>query len=158
MTTERPPEDIDPESVFERADVGDRTTTQGRTITGADVVNFAGVSGDFNHLHTDEERMAESGFGERIAHGALIFSAMTGLLWQSRTPEEREAVVAFYGVDRLRFRAPTFVGDTVHVEMELVEKTPKDHPVGNGVLGYDAEVLNQDGDVVLSCELRSLVV
>jgi acyl dehydratase len=83
---------------------------------------------------------------------------MTGLLWQSRTPEEREAVVAFYGVDRLRFRAPTFVGDTVHVELELTEKTPKDHPVGNGVLGYDAEVLNQDGDVVLSCELRSLVV
>ena len=146
------------ESVFEHATEGEVTTTQGRTITGADVVNFAGVSGDFNHLHTDEERMKESGFGERIAHGALVFSVMTGLLWQSRTPEEREAVVAFYGVDRLRFRAPTFVGDTVHVDIEVVEKEPKDHPEGNGVLTYDAEVVNQDDDVVLSCQLRSLVV
>ena len=146
------------ESVFERAAVGEVTTTQGRTVTGADVVNFAGVSGDFNHLHTDAERMSDSGFGERIAHGALIFSMMTGLLWQARTTEEREAVVAFYGVDRLRFRAPTFVGDTVHVELELVEKEPKDHPEGNGVLTYDAEVVDQNGDVVLSCQLRSLVV
>ncbi|MWG35983.1 MaoC/PaaZ C-terminal domain-containing protein [Halomarina oriensis] len=156
--TEDPPEDVEPASVFEEAEVGTTSVTQGRTITGADVVNFAGVSGDFNHLHTDAERMADSGFGERIAHGALVFSAMTGLLWQSRTPAEREAVVAFYGVDRLRFRAPTFVGDTIHVELEVTGKEPKDHPVGNGVLEYDAEVLNQDGDVVLSCELRSLVV
>jgi acyl dehydratase len=152
------PGDVEPAHVFEAAEVGERTVTQGRTITDADVVNFAGVSGDFNHLHTDAERMAESGFGERIAHGALIFSAMTGLLWQNRTPEEREAVVAFYGVDRMRFRAPTFVGDTVHVELELTEKEPKDHAVGNGVLTYDAEVVNQDDEVVLSCQLRSLVV
>ncbi|MFD1512364.1 MaoC/PaaZ C-terminal domain-containing protein [Halomarina rubra] len=152
------PEDVDPESVFEQTEVGSRITTQGRTVTGADVVNFAGVSGDFNHLHTDAERMADSGFGERIAHGAFVFSAMTGLLWQNRSVAEREAVVAFYGVDRLRFRAPTFVGDTIHVELEVTEKEPKDHPEGNGVLTYDAEVLNQDDTVVLSCQLRSLVV
>ncbi len=145
-------------SYFADCEVGMTVTTQGRTITGATVENFAGVSGDFNHLHTDAEAMAESDFGERIAHGALVFSVMTGLLWQSRSEAERDAVVAFYGVDRLRFRAPTFVGDTVHVELEVVEKTERDHPVGNGVITYDAEVLNQDDDVVLSCQLRSLVV
>ncbi|WP_254543826.1 MaoC/PaaZ C-terminal domain-containing protein [Halomarina pelagica] len=146
------------ESVFERTAVGKRVTTQGRTITEADVTNFAGVSGDFNHLHTDAEAMAESDFGERIVHGALVFSVMTGLLWQSRTTAERDAVVAFYGVDRLRFRAPTFIGDTVHVELEVTDKEPRDHPVGNGVLTYDAEVVTGEGTVVLSCELRSLVV
>ncbi|MFC6836068.1 MaoC/PaaZ C-terminal domain-containing protein [Halomarina ordinaria] len=145
------------ESVFERTAVGGRVTTQGRTVTGADVTNFAGVSGDFNHLHTDAESMADSGFGERIAHGALVFSMMTGLLWQSRSKEERDAVVAFYGVDRLRFRAPTFIGDTIHVELEVTEKEPRDHPVGNGVVTYDAEVVKGDGTVVLSCELRSLL-
>ena len=147
-----------PASVYERLSVGDRSATQGRTITEADISNFAGVSGDFNHLHTDAEAMKESAFGERIAHGALVFSVMTGLLWQSRDDEERDAVVAFYGVDRLRFRAPTFAGDTVHVELEVTEKEPRDHPVGNGVVTYDAEVVNQDDETVLSCELKSLLV
>jgi acyl dehydratase len=148
----------EPYSYFAETEVGATTTTRGRTITGATVENFAGVSGDFNHLHTDAEAMADSGFGERIAHGALVFSVMTGLLWQSRSEREREAVVAFYGVDRLRFREPTFVGETVHVELEVVEKTERDHPVGNGVVAYDAEVKNQDDEVVLSAVLRSLVV
>jgi acyl dehydratase len=148
----------DPESVFTATEVGERTVTGGRTITEADVTNFAGVSGDFNHLHTDAEAMADSQFGERIVHGALVFSVMTGLLWQSRSEAERDAVVAFYGVDRLRFRAPTFIGDTVSVELEVAEKEPRDHPVGNGVVTYDAEVSTQDGEVVLSCQLRSLLV
>ena len=151
-------DDAEEYSYFADVEVGTTVTTRGRTITGATVENFAGVSGDFNHLHTDVESMADSEFGQRIAHGALVFSVMTGLLWQSREERQREAVVAFYGVDRLRFRAPTFVGDTVHVELEVAEKTERDHPVGNGVVSYDAEVVNQDGEVVLSCLLRSLVV
>ena len=104
------------ESYFETVTEGDTSTTGGRTITEADVVNFAGVSGDFNHLHLDDERMAESSFGERIAHGMLVLSAATGLLWQDRTEREREALVAFYGIDRLRFRAPVFFGDRIHVD------------------------------------------
>jgi len=151
-------EDEDPTpSLFETATVGTTERTQGRTVTEADVVNFAGVSGDFNHVHTDAEAMADSPYGERIVHGAFVFSALTGLLWQSRSPREREAVVAFYGVDRLRFRAPTFVGDTLHAELELVEKTERDHPTAAGVLSYDAEMLKADGTVVLSCRLKSMV-
>jgi len=146
------------ESYFEQAAVGDGRETRARTITEADVVNFAGVSGDFNHLHMDRTRMEESGFGQRIAHGMLVFSVATGLLWQSRSPEEREAVVAFYGIDELRFRQPVFVGDTVHVEMEVTQKREKpDHPVANGVLHLDAEILNQHDEPVITCEFLSLV-
>lgn len=144
-------------SGFEATEIGDRTVTQGRTITETDVVNFAGVSGDFNHLHTDAEAMADSGFGERIVHGALLFAVMTGLLWQSRDEASREAVVAFYGVDRLRFTAPAFIGDTVHVELEVVEKEPRDHPEATGVVRYEAAVVTDDDRTVLACELLSLL-
>ncbi|MFH5797377.1 MaoC/PaaZ C-terminal domain-containing protein [Haladaptatus sp. CMAA 1911] len=140
---------------FEELDVGHRVTTPSRTITEADVVNFAGVSGDFNPLHTSETVGEESDFGERIAHGALVFSAMTGLA--QRVRDRRAEVVAFYGVDRLRFTAPVRFGDTIRVELELLEKERTDHPTATGIVRYDAEVLNQRDEVVLSCELLSLV-
>jgi len=131
-------------------------TTAGRTITEADLVNFAGVSGDFHALHTDAAAMADSGFGERIAHGALVFSVMTGLLWQARTPAERDAVVALYGVDRLRFVAPVYLGDTLHVEADDVEIEAVDHPEASERVRTEATVLNQDGAVVLACEFLTL--
>jgi acyl dehydratase len=142
---------------YDDIEVGDRVVTQGRTITEADVVNFAGVSGDFNHIHTDAEAMAESGYGEPIAHGALVFAVMTGLLWQSRGETEREAVVAFYGVDHLRFINPCFVGDTVHVEREVIEKQPSDHPQAAGTVRYDIQAVNQNDDVVIAAEFISLL-
>ena len=145
------------ESYFETVEIGEQRETKGRTITEADVVNFAGVSGDFNHLHTDAETMADSGFGERIAHGMLVFSVATGLLWQSRSEKERDAVVAFYGIDEVRFVGPTFIGDTIHVEIEVLEKERRDHPVATGVVRYDIDVVTQAGDTVLSCEMLSLV-
>ena len=144
-------------SVFEGVEEGDTDVTQGRTITEADVTNFAGVSGDFNHLHTDAERMNESMFGERIAHGMLVVSAATGLLWQARSPEEREAVVAFYGIDDLRFRQPTYVGDTIRVETEVLETRRKDEGPGNGTVRTEVEVKSQRDQTVVSCEMTSLL-
>ncbi|UPV98904.1 MaoC family dehydratase N-terminal domain-containing protein [Halorussus gelatinilyticus] len=140
---------------FDELDVGRRITTPSRTVTEADVTNFAGVSGDFNPIHTSATEAAESDFGERVAHGALVFSMMTGLV--RRAGDRRADVVAFYGVDRLRFTAPVEFGDTIRVEMELVETEPKEHPTASGVVRYDAEVLNQRDETVLSCELLSLV-
>jgi acyl dehydratase len=96
-------------------------------------------------------------FGERIAHGMLVFSAATGLLWQNRTPEERDAVVAFYGIDDLRFRGPVFAGDTIHVEAEVVEKRESDNPAATGTIQYDVEVVKQDGSTAISCSMLSLV-
>lgn len=144
-------------SYFESVEEGDTRVTDGRTITEADVVNFAGVSGDFNHHHTDDRRMEDSIYGERIAHGMLVLSAATGLLWQNRTPEERDDVIAFYGIDELRFRAPVYVGDRIHVELEVLETERKPDAPGTGTIRYAAEVKNQDGATVISCELRSLV-
>lgn len=139
-------------SYFETIAVGDTLETAGRTVTEADIVNFAGVSGDFNRLHTDAAYMADSTFGERIAHGALIFSMMTGLLWRHRSIEERDAIVAFYGIDSLRFTAPTVVGDTIHVESTVAEKTSVDREDAAGTVKYETEVNNQEGETVLYCE------
>ena len=155
-STEPNDEDTDA-GVFHRIEEGDSSVTQGRTITDADVMNFAGVSGDFNHIHTDEARMADSMFGERIVHGMFVLSAATGLVWQNRTVEEREAVVAFYGIDRLRFRSPVYIGDTVRVSMEVLETDPRADGPGNGTVRYAMNVENQDGETVLSCEMISLL-
>ena len=150
--------DSDRPSVFDDIEEGQTDVTQGRTITEADVTNFAGVSGDFNHLHTDEERMGESMFGERIAHGMLVVSAATGLLWQERTPEEREAVVAFYGIDDLRFRQPVYIGDTIRVETEVLETREQDEGgPGSGTVRNRVEVKNQRDQTVVSCEMTSLM-
>ena len=143
--------------VFADTEEGDTAVTQGRTITEADVTNFAGVSGDFNHLHTDEERMSESMFGERIAHGMLVVSAAIGLLWQDRTPEARDAVVAFYGIDDLRFRQPTHIGDTIRVETEVLETRVKEEGMGNGTVRNAVEIKNQRDQTVVSCEMTSLL-
>ena len=149
--------DDDGYSIYHNTEEGDTDTTGGWTITEADIANFAGVSGDFNHLHMDEEAMADSMFGERIAHGMLVFSAATGLLWQNRTPDERDAVVAFYGVDDLRFRGPVFAGDTIHVEAEVVEKRESDNPQATGTINYEVEVVKGDGSTAISCSMLSLV-
>lgn len=141
---------------FEDVEIGQSLTTAARTITEADIVNFAGVSGDFYYPHTNEERMKNTGFESRIAHGALVFSVMTGLLWQSN--EERPEVVALYGIDGMRFTNPVYPGDTIHVETEVTDTEPKDHPYGNGVVTNHAEVVNQDGETVLSCEMKTLVI
>ncbi|MFB6266363.1 MAG: MaoC/PaaZ C-terminal domain-containing protein [Halodesulfurarchaeum sp.] len=142
-------------TTFQDLTVGTELETAGRTITEADVVNFAGVSGDFNGLHLDAERMADTEYGERIAQGALVFSVVTGLIWQAR--EASEDVVAFYGVDDLRFTAPVFIDDTISATLTVAGKEPRDHPEANGVIRYDLEVTKEDGTVVLVAELLSLV-
>jgi acyl dehydratase len=149
--------DADAGGVFHDIAVGETRTTGGRTITEADVVNFAGVSGDFNHIHTDDARMADSTYGERIAHGMLVLSAATGLLWQDRSVEEREAVVAFYGIDRLRFLAPVFIGDRIHLELEVTEKTERDRGPGTGTVRYGCEVVSDREGTVIACEFISLL-
>jgi 3-hydroxybutyryl-CoA dehydratase len=130
---------------FEDYAVDAVTLSRGRTITESDVVSFAGLSGDFVELHTNEEYAKKGPFGRRIAHGALIFSISTGLMMQM-TPDW-EAVVAFYGVDRLRFVAPVFIGDTVKLSRRVVEKQLKN--AERGVVAFENTVLNQDDKAVI---------
>lgn len=124
---------------FEDYIVGAVTTSRGRTISEADIVNFAGLSGDFVELHLNEEYARRGPFGRRIAHGALIFSVSTGLTVQMTA--DQEAIVAFYGVDKLRFVAPVFIGDTIHITKRVVEKRTKG---GRGIVTFETTVLNQE--------------
>jgi acyl dehydratase len=140
---------------FEDIETGQGFETAARTVTEADIVNFAGVSGDFYYPHTDEERMKGTPYGGRIAHGALVFSVMTGLVWQS--DENALEVVALYGIDGMRFTAPVHPGDTVGVEAEVVGKEEKDTPYGSGVVTVACDVVNQEDETVLTCEMKTLV-
>ncbi len=87
---------------YEDFEVGYVDTTRARTITEADIVNFAAFSGDWYPLHTDVEYAKKGPFGERIAHGMLVLSVAVGLM-----PLYEMAIVAFYGMDKVRFTAPT---------------------------------------------------
>jgi acyl dehydratase len=130
---------------FEDFEVGGVSTSRGRTITEADIVNFAGLSGDFVELHINEEYAQKSPFGRRIAHGALIFSISTGLMTQMG--QIHDTVIAFYGIDKLRFTGPTFIGDTIHVTKKVMEAKLKEP--GRGVLTFETHVWNQRGEAVL---------
>jgi len=126
--------------------------TPRRTVTEADIVNFAGLSGDFNPLHVDEEFAKTTVFGRRIAHGALTFAIMTGL-WDM-LGIIRGTAIAFYGVDKLRFTKPVYPGDTLRVKITVKEK--KEKGTGGLVVLYN-EVLNQRDEIVLVCDAKVLV-
>jgi 3-hydroxybutyryl-CoA dehydratase len=138
---------------FEDYSIDEIRTSRGRTVTEADIVNFAGLSGDFVELHVNEEYARSGPFGRRIAHGALIFSISTGLMVQMMS--DHEAIVAFRGVDQLRFVAPVFIGDTIHVVKKTIEKNTKDGI--RGLVAFETTVLNQDGKPVLTYIDRLMV-
>lgn len=132
--------------------LGEKYTSAGRTITESDITLFAGLSGDYNQLHTNKEFAKKSRFGKRIAHGALTFSVMTGL-WD-QLGIIRETVVAFYGVNNLRFVAPVYIGDTIHIEVEVIKKEEREK---DGVVTLLNIVFNQDNKKVLICEALILM-
>ena len=138
---------------FEDYTIDQIRTSRGRTITEADIVNFAGLSGDFVELHINEEYAKKGPFGRRIAHGALIFSISTGLMVQMTS--DNEAIVAFRGVDQLRFVAPVFIGDTIHVSKKTIDKQSKDGI--RGLVTFETTVLNQEGKPVLTYIDRLMV-
>lgn len=124
----------------------------GRTVTEADIVMFAALTGDWNPIHTDAEFAKNTIFGQRIAHGLLTLSIMSGLLMRLGFLEE--TVVAFYGIDKLRFTNPVFIGDTIKAKAKVVEKQDRGQ---FGVVKIEANVSKQTGDVVLNCILRVAV-
>jgi acyl dehydratase len=131
--------------------VGDTHVTGGRTITETDLVSFAMFSGDWHPIHTDVEYAAADGrFGGRIAHGALVLSVALGLVtfWPP-------AMKAFYGIDKLRFVAPTRIGDTLHVATEVLAVEPKGSD--GGVVTSRFTVRNQREEDVIVATLKSLV-
>lgn len=127
---------------FEDINAGDACTSGGRTVTEADVVNFAGVSGDFHVLHMDETYAANTAHGRRIAHGMLVVAMTAGLV--VRLPLMRgieRSTLGLAGVN-LRFLEPTFIGDTIHVELSVAEVRESRKP-DRGVVVMRRSVLNQ---------------
>jgi acyl dehydratase len=137
---------------FEDFELGRESITPGRTITEADIVNFAGLTGDWYELHTNIEYAKSTAFGQRIAHGALIFSIASALSVRAMPPGS--TLIAFYGVDRLRFVRPVFIGDTIHVRETVIAKSDRD--ASSGIVDTLSEVTNQNGVVVVSYTARTL--
>ena len=131
---------------FEQFEIGQKVTTPGRTISEADIMSFAGVSGDFNSIHTDAEYSATTPFGQRVAHGLLILSIVSGLA--VRTGVMEGTVIAFREIRDWKFSLPVYIGDTVHAVMEVIEA--KSLPrLGGGSITLDVNVLNQDNATVM---------
>lgn len=128
-------------------------TTPGRTMTEADIVNFAGITGDWGEMHTNREYAESHRFGSRVAHGALVFSLSTGLVMRGGIVDE-DGLVAFYGVDELQFRRPTYIGDTVTVVATVRDRTERDD---DGIVALDVDLQNQDDETVISYVMTVLV-
>lgn len=139
------------ERYFEDYEVGEERATLGRTVTEADIVLHAGQTGDFYPHHMDAEWCATQPFGQRIAHGTLIFSVGVGMTAGDINPR------AFsYGYDRLRFVKPVFIGDTISCRVTVAEKRDHKRPE-MGLVVERLVVLNQRQETVLACDHLLLV-
>ncbi len=141
---------------FEEINVGDTLVTHRRTVTEADIVNFAGISGDFFYAHTDETALEGSIFEKRVAHGYFIIAAAAGLF----VDPKKGPVLANYGLDTLRFIQPVYVGDTIGVKLTCKTKTKKENREGQipqGVVEWDVVVSNQRGETVAVETVLTLV-
>ncbi len=134
--------------------IGEMTSTPARTIEGWDVSLFAGLTGDFNPLHTDAEFARDNVFGQRIAHGLLTLAISSGL--QNLSGTFSGTVIAFAGIDALRFTAPVFFGDTIRTAMTVTEKRETSKP-DRGILRFSVVVSNQHGRDVLTYEQTLLM-
>ena len=143
-------------SYLEDFKVGEKDVSPGRTVTEADIVMFASLSADWTELHTNAEYMKNSPFGQRIAHGMLTLSIASGLGMRTRGRPPVE-VLAFLGMDKVRFAAPVFIGDTIRVESEVIEARPSKSRPGAGILKSKNTVKNQRDEDVATWETALIV-
>ncbi len=133
---------------FDDLAVGLSCVSAGRTVTEADIVAFAGLSGDYNQLHVDEQFASQTVHGGRIAHGMLVLSILSGL--STRTPLMQGLgpnLVGLVGLE-CRFKKATKIGDTVHVRLTVTELKPTSKG-GRGIVVLNRDAINQQGEVVL---------
>lgn len=143
-----------PDRYWESYAIEETWESHGRTITEADIVNFAGISGDFHPVSMDEQfAKVRTPYGRRIAHGALLFSVTMGIAWQMKMNTKNIT----YGVDRVRFPNPTFIGDTIRVTGRVTLKDPYPKRPEYGVIVMRYEANNQDGKCVFACDHRMLI-
>jgi 3-hydroxybutyryl-CoA dehydratase len=133
---------------------GETFSTAARTVSEGAVDLFAGLSGDFNPLHVDEESAQKGPMKGRIAHGMLVLSIATGLGNQLGVFEG--TTLALLGMDRIKWSAPVRLGDTIHVEFRVKEKKASSKP-DRGVLAVEVTVKNQRDEPVMSAEWTTLM-
>ena len=139
---------------FEEFEVGYRVSSPGRTITETDIVNFAGLSGDYMQIHTDEEYAKTTPFGTRIAHGLLVMAIASGLA--ARTGVLEGTVLAFREIKNWKFIKTVFIGDTIHVAME-VKALKEMRRIGAGDVIIELRVINQNDEVVMKGDWNTLM-
>lgn len=134
---------------FEDIAVGDISISMGRTITEADIVNFAGLSGDYNTLHTDKEYAKNSIAGQRLAHGLLSLVIGSGLYTRTAyNLSTLETLTAFTEIRSWKFKKPVLIGDTIHVKVEIAEKIDNKPESSSGKVISHRSIINQNGEVV----------
>ena len=131
---------------FEDFQVGMEIKTACRTVTESDVVTFAGLSGDYNQIHTDAEFSRTTPFGQRVAHGLLGIAIASGLAM--RTGVLEGTVLAFREINEWKFSRPVFIGDTIHVVMRVTETKPVPR-LGGGSVAIAIEVKNQRDEIAM---------
>ena len=139
---------------FEEFEVGQKFTTAGRTVTEADIVAFAGLSGDYNQIHVDAEYSRHTPVGRRVAHGLLGLSIASGLAVQTGILEG--TIIAFREINGWRFVKPVFIGDTIHVDLEVLE-TKNLSRIGAGVVLIGLDVRNQNDETVMKGTWAALI-
>jgi acyl dehydratase len=136
---------------FEDLEIGDQWTSRGRTVTETDIVNFAGLSGDFDPLHVDHEHAKRTTFGKPVAHGLLGLSLVAGL--SSQCPAVN--TVAFAAIRDWQFLTPIFVGDTVRAVSEVIEKPKAGRRYGRVV--WQRKLVSHNGNILQSGTFETLV-
>jgi acyl dehydratase len=136
--------------------VGLSFRSPGRTITDADLVAFAGLTGDYSELHTSDVYAQNSQFGRRVAHGMLGLAYAHGLMWP-RTGELRETAIAFLGISDWKFVGPIFVGNTIFVNYRLAELRDSESRPTQAIATFDVELVDED-DRLLQTGRKVLLV
>lgn len=129
-------------------------SSSGRTITESDIVFFAALSGDYNQIHIDVEFSKTTPFGQRIAHGLLVTSIAMGLVVQSGLLEG--TIIALREINQWKFIKPVFIGDTVHVFIQVIEKKALPR-LGGGTILISVDVQNQNNETVMKGKWTGLM-
>jgi oxepin-CoA hydrolase/3-oxo-5,6-dehydrosuberyl-CoA semialdehyde dehydrogenase len=152
---DRPEDRIHPfRKYFDELEIGETLTTHKRTVTEADIVNFANISGDNFYAHMDETSLEGTLFERRVAHGYFVMSAAAGLF----VDPKKGPVLANYGVDEFRFVKPVYVGATIGVKLTVKEKIQQekrgDDDVLKGIVKWQVDVIDEEGE---TCALGTIL-
>ncbi len=139
---------------FEEFEIGQTMRSRGRTITEADLVQFAALTGDFNPMHTDAEYSKHAFMGARVAHGMLSLSYAIGQAYQLGILER--TVLGFRGLD-MKFSQPVFIGDTIHVELKVSATKPA-RRLGGGLVTLELRIVKQDGKIAQKGSISLLMM